>query len=218
VISDFFMSIIATWGVDPHRTKRIYLGLPMEEESATVPSIEGKVLFSFGRFVPWKGFMLLVDLLVDLPAWTLVIAGNGPEYEAVASHAKDRGVINRVQLPGQIAREEIIGWLRRADAFVLNTSQENFSFQVLEAMREGAAIITTRVGSLPELITDGVEGVLCEPNDGKGFLTAIRSVIDEPELWKARRYAARQKALQFSIETSARETADAIRTVCRSSS
>lgn len=214
VPSDFFVRLMDTWGIDQARIQRVYLGLPAEEKGVSIPVTNEKVMFSLGRFVPWKGFRLLIDLLPELPGWKLMIAGDGPEHTAIAQYAQQHGVSARVLLPGMISREEVMGWYRRADAFVLNTSQENFSFQVLEAMREGSAIITTRIGSLPELVTDGVEGVLLEPNDRTAFLEAVRSIEQEPERWKARREAARRKAHVFSIEASARGSVEAIRSVC----
>lgn len=212
--SDYFKGIMSMWGIRPERLERIYLGLPDENDAAKLPPVEGKVMFSLGRFVPWKGFPMLIDLLADLPDWQLVIAGNGPEYERVKAYAEQRGVASRTHLPGSIPRPELLGWFKRADAFVLNTGQENFSFQVLEAMLAGAPIITTRVGSLPELITDGVEGVLCTPNDLPAFRAAIDSLETEPDVWRVRRAAAKQKSAQFSIEASARACAAAITRLC----
>jgi glycogen(starch) synthase len=215
VPSDFFLKLVGDWGLPHGRTKRVYLGLPMEAEPADIPSIEGNVIFSLGRFVPWKGFPMLIDLLLRFQDWQLVIAGSGPDHKNIEALAREKGVASRVLLPGMISRAQVIGWYKRADAFVLNTSQENFSFQVLEAMREGAAIITTNIGSLPELITDKVEGVLCDPNNIAEFAVALQSIEDQPQIWNMRKSAAQAKAHHFSIQTSAKGTVEAIRNICR---
>lgn len=212
--SDYFASVIREWGVREERVKRIYLGVPDDRGHASIPEITGKVFFSLGRLVPWKGFPLLLELLVRLPEWQLVLAGDGPDRIALQEKAHMLGVSNRVQFLGSISHEEVMSWFARADAFVYNTAWESFSFQVLEALMQGVPIITTRVGSLPELIEDGVEGVLCSYNDIEAFVRAIKSIESEPDVWNKRREAARRKAAMFSLSESANKTVETIRMVC----
>jgi glycosyltransferase involved in cell wall biosynthesis len=214
VPSDYFKTIAATWGIRPERLVRIYLG--MDAPEGAVPPGDrpsGRVLFSVGRFVPWKGFTLLLHLLAAAPEWQAVIAGGGPLQGALEAQARVLGVTERVRFTGPLPREEVLGWCASADAFVLNTSFESFSFQVLEAMAMGAAIITTTAGSLPELITDGVEGVLCDPGDTDAFGRALASIGGDPA-WEARREAAKKKAGKFSLAASADAFAEAIETLC----
>ena len=212
--SDYFASIIRNWGVPEERVKRIYLGVPADRRHASIPETTGKVFFSLGRLVPWKGFPLLLELLVRFPEWHLVLAGDGPDRIALEERAHMLGVSNRVQFLGSISHEEVMSWFARADAFVYNTAWESFSFQVLEALMQGVPIITTRVGSLPELIEDGVEGVLCPYNDIEAFVRAIKTIESEPDVWNKRREAARRKAAMFSLSESANKTVETIRMVC----
>lgn len=213
--SDYFKGIVLGWGVSPERLVRIYLGLDRSDEPR-MPSArpEGKTLFSVGRFVPWKGFPLILELLQALPEWRAVIAGEGPERARLEADAKRLGVAERVRFTGPLPHAEVLGWCAAADAYVLNTSFESFSFQVLEAMLMGAAIVTTAVGSLPELITDGVEGVLCTPDDLAAFRRALVSIEKEPGTWAARREAARLKAARFSLQASGEAFVRALKDVC----
>jgi len=212
--SNYFARVIEQWGIPQERIKRIYLGIPEDEVMANAPALEGKTFFSLGRFVPWKGFPLLLELLKRFPEWHLVLAGDGPDRSTLEEKASSLGVSNRIRFLGPIPHDEVMAWLARTDAFVYNTAWESFSFQVLEALSQGAAIVTTRVGSLPELVEDGVEGVLCEHDDLEAFVRAIKSIETEPALWNKRRAAAKQKAAKFSLSASASETANIIRTVC----
>ena len=82
---------------------------------------------------------------------------------------------------------------------MLNTEFESFSYQIVEAMSVGAAIITTKVGSIPELITPDIEGILCERNDKVCLTEAIKSIEHNPEIWLSRKRAAEEKAQTFSI-------------------
>lgn len=216
VPSDFLKRIVSSWGVVHQTLVRIYLGLESREEPVaptTVP--EGRTLFSAGRMVPWKGFAMLVELIHELPAeWHLVIAGDGPERGHLKAQAERLGVQSRVRFLGNIPRVEVLGWCRAADVFVLNTAQETFSFQILEAMAAGAAVITTNVCSTPELITDGVEGVLLTPNDLSAFRQAILSSASEKELWERRRAAAMERAGSFTAAASAATFAEELKKIC----
>ncbi len=213
--SDYFADVIAGWGVHKKRLKRIYLGLPANEQvEMPKEEKEAKILFSMGRFVPWKGFPMLIQLLSRMPGWRLVIAGDGPDAIRLEQYAAELKVDDRVTFLGAIPRAQVLGWLRHADAFVYNTHWESFSFQVLEALAAGVPVITTRVGSLPELVTDGVEGVLCEPNDIDAFQQALESIEADASMWQGRSSRAKEKAQRFTIDASAKEFAAEIKSLC----
>ncbi len=214
--SDYFKGVVARWGVPPERLMRIYLGLDGLEAAEVPPAVPGgKILFSLGRLVPWKGFSMLIALVQKLsPEWKLVIAGSGPLRAKLAEEVRSLGVAERVIFTGPLPHATVLGWMRRADAFVLNTAFESFSFQVLEAMLSGSRIIATTAGSLPELIADGREGILCAPNDRAAFTQAIERIEREPEAWEARRAAAQQKAAAFAAQTSLEAFQKAVQSVC----
>lgn len=215
VPSDYFKTIVSTWEVPSERLVRIYLGIDTALEAIRPEERPaGKVLFSVGRFVPWKGFTLLLRLLVDFPEWRAVIAGDGPLRSVLEAQARVLGVSERVLFTGVLPRAEVLGWCAAANAFVLNTSFESFSFQVLEAMSVGGAVITTRAGSLPELLTDDACGVLCEANDHEAFRQALASIDTDPTAWQKRRLAAKERANRFTLATSGAAFAEAIETLC----
>lgn len=213
--SEYFKKIIAGWGVRPERLQRIYLGLDFTDKIvAPLERPEGSVMVSIGRFVPWKGFSVLLEILAALPEWQLVLVGDGPQRTELQTKVRTLGVENRVLFTGAVSHAEVLGWCVAADAFVLNTEFESFSFQVLEAMAVGVPVITTRVGSLPELIEDGVEGILCTPNDSDALLRAIKSTVADSETWKRRTEAAQKKAKTFSIGASATAFAESLKHIC----
>ncbi|MDR3547299.1 MAG: glycosyltransferase family 4 protein, partial [Candidatus Pacebacteria bacterium] len=216
VPSNYLRGIVAQWGVRPERLMRIYLGIDFSEEPIMPTDVpDGKILFTLGRLVPWKGFAMLIDLMHELPKeWHLVIAGDGPLRGELEKQADAIGIADRITFTGALPRAEILGWYRAADAFALNTSFESFSFQVLEAMASGTPVIATNIGSLPELITNGVEGVLCTPNDSEAFKEAILSTQSEAGAWQTQTDDAVRKARGFSVETSVHAFADAVTKLC----
>jgi glycosyltransferase involved in cell wall biosynthesis len=212
VPSEYFASVVRQWGVAPGRIRTIYHGVALPrpvEEPAGRP--EGNLIASAGRLVPWKGFDALIRALAALPAWRLVLLGDGPERSRLEALARGEGVADRVLFTGALPRARSLGWIASADCFALATSFESFSFQIVEAMALGSAVITTPIGSIPELITDGVEGVLLPPDDTEGFARAIESVRADPASWERRRAAAREKARSFSPERMLTATAALLR-------
>ena len=205
--SHYFQDIVIGWGVPKEKVVVIYNGIELSVESVKPKKIpSGNIIVSAGRLVPWKGFKGLIDVLAELPPnWVLVIVGEGPEHELLIKYAAVHSVSERVVFAGRLSREEVFGWYKVATVFALNTSFESFSFQIVEAMASGVPVVTTHIGSIPELITDGVEGVLLEPDDRDGFCTTIESINADTDVWNKRTKKAQEKAKQFSIETTVTE-------------
>ncbi len=213
VPSEYFAGVVRTWGVNPSRLTVILHGVSMPAHLPKPLRPPGLLMASLGRLVPWKGFRMLIELLPALPEWRLVIVGDGPERGALERRAAELSVADRVTFTGALARDAALGWCAAADAFVLNTSFESFSFQVAEAMLLGIPVIATEVGSIPELIESGAEGILLAPDDREGFRAAIESVPAEQETWSARIRAAKRKAAAFSEDAAVTRTAEALRSL-----
>lgn len=149
--SRYFAGIVSGWGVQKPRLYIIYNGIQLPLESVAPDTVESPCMVSVGRLVPWKGFSTLIHLAAQMPQWHLVIVGDGPERHALEEQARKLTVADRVQFTGQLSRAQVIGWYRASSAFVLNTSFESFSFQIVEAMAAGVPIIAANIGSIPEL-------------------------------------------------------------------
>ena len=199
--SEYFRTLIIGWGVDAKKVTTIYNGVDLNIKVAPgLVKPASLVLLSAGRLVPWKGFECLIEAMQALPNWQLVILGEGPEREKLQGQIEKLGLQNQIELKGNVSREEVFAWCTISDAFVLNTHFESFSFQIVEAMAAGIPIITTTVGSLPELITHEKEGILVTPNDSEAFLAAIKTVVTDKASWQRRVNAAHEKAEMFSIQ------------------
>lgn len=200
--SHYFGRLVAAWGPGADKITVIYNGIKLADLPASVEdwSRRSQTIISAGRLVPWKGFSELVDLVSDLPEWRLIIVGDGPERLALEKQILFRRVADRVTLLGQVPPERLFSLLTSAGVFILNTAFESFSFLVVEAMDAGIPVITTTVGSLPELITDNQEGILVKPNDTVTIKRALQRIISENEWRQALIHRARQKAREFSID------------------
>ncbi|MBP6924266.1 MAG: glycosyltransferase family 4 protein [Candidatus Pacebacteria bacterium] len=197
--SNYFKHLVTNWGVNPKKVHAIYNGVDLDIKADLPEKVGKKMIVTSGRLVPWKGFDVLIKIMKDLPDWDLVILGSGPEEERLKELSVRCNVVDRVHLMGQATRQQVFGWCCIADVFVLNTHFESFSYQIVEAMYSGTPVITTTVGSLPELIDSGAEGLLVNPDDEKALVEGIESVCTEKELWHKRTLCAQDKAKTFSI-------------------
>lgn len=208
--SAYLKSIIASWGVPQEKIMIIYSALfPLRvEESRTQLreqlAYDGTVVVSVGRLVPWKGFLELIEavaaLRTDIPDIKLVIIGDGPQLGALQARIATLGLQNIVRLIGRMGKETLGAAIKAADVFVLNTTYEGLSHQLLEVMDLGVPIVTTNVGGNPELIKDGVSGFLVEPHDEEALIAAIKRIAESEDLRVRMVQNARVRTRDFSKE------------------
>ncbi len=100
----------------------------------------------------------------------------------------------RVRFLGPVAHAEIPTHLRRADVVVNSAIEEAFGMPVAEAMAARRPVVASRVGGLPELVEDGVSGLLVRPNDAQALAAALGRLLDDPGLRTAMGAAGRRRA------------------------
>jgi sugar transferase (PEP-CTERM/EpsH1 system associated) len=146
------------------------------------------VLGTVGRLVAVKDQQLLVNALHKLVSHRpelrdclrLIMVGDGPERAALSQQIDTLQLSNLVWLAGD--REDIPELLRAMDIFVLPSLGEGISNTVLEAMATGLPVIASRVGGNPELVQEGISGLLFPAADVDALTRALATLIDEPSL------------------------------------
>lgn len=132
-----------------------------------------------------KGIFDLIEcwpaVLAAAPYAKLLIGGNG-EIEKAQALVDSLGLTDSVELLGWIAGDQKLDLLRHADLYVLPSYNEGLPMSVLEAMSWGCPVVTTRVGGVPQLITDQVDGLLIEPGDRKALARSIIELAKDPIL------------------------------------
>jgi len=201
VPSFYFKNVVSRWVRDVKKIHVIYNGIKLRDlNQFSADENKDKIIFSVGRMVPWKGFDVLIEIMVDLPDWRLIIVGGGPTKEQLINLIDKLNLKKNVELKNSMLREELLIYLNKAKVFVLNTSFESFSFQVVEAMNTGVPVITTNIGNLPEIINNNEEGILVEPNNKKQIIEAIKKIEKDGDFRKNIIINAHQKAQKFSLE------------------
>ncbi|MHC4547938.1 MAG: N-acetyl-alpha-D-glucosaminyl L-malate synthase BshA [Planctomycetota bacterium] len=174
-----------------------YTPQPCPETSAYFTREGEKVLLHVSNFRPVKRSLDVIDVFArvarEVPA-RLLLVGEGPELLAAEARAAECGLGERVQALGQ--RGEIERVLPCADLFLLPSESESFGLAALEAMACGVPPLASNVGGLPEVIEDGVSGILCAPGDVDGMATRALALLSDPEAYRAMAGAARARAVE----------------------
>lgn len=186
--SEYLRGLALGWGIDPERISVLHNPapdvpeLPPREELRRELELEGPTLAFAGRLGLPKALGVALEALAAAPEASLVVAGDGPERERLERHAAELGLDNRVRFLGNLSRGGVLRLFRAADAVVLSSSWENLPHTVLEALVVGTPVIATAVGGVPEVVSDGENGLLVPPGDPQALAAAIRRLLDDGEL------------------------------------
>jgi len=135
------------------------------------------IVGGLGRLVHQKGFDVLIDALAILPGVSAVVAGDGPECDALLQRARDRSVADRfVVVPWT---SDIGPFLRSLDVFVLPSRYEGLPLVLLEAMATGAPVVAADVGAVSEAIVPGESGLLVPPDDAPALAAGIGQLLGD---------------------------------------
>jgi glycosyltransferase involved in cell wall biosynthesis len=175
--------------IDPER----YVPLPEQiEHTAGLPT---PFVLCVCRHVPKKGVDTLLhafsSMLTTLPDVTLVLVGDGPllaEHRALAARL---GIMHRVRFMGELDHARVAPLFARCALYVLPSRIEPFGIVLLEAGYYARPIVATRVGGVPEIITDQVDGLLVEPDDPPALARQMTALLRDPA--RGERYGRRAR-------------------------
>ena len=163
------------------------------------------------RLVPKNGLEFLIESLPSIRRRfsdvSVLIAGDGPERERLEARVRELGLHESVIFAGNQDNDDLPEFYAAADIVAIPSLKEATSIAGLEAMASACAVVATNVGGLPEIIEDGVSGLLVPPRDPEALALAIMRLIETPELRKQLGLAARALVEQkFTWEQVASET------------
>ncbi len=201
-------------GVPAERVRVIHNGIEFERltrapatdlRQALGISPDMLVIGAPGSLIPRKGFDVLIPAFSRLttPAH-LLIAGTGPEQDALMRQASGLGVADRVHFIG--FSDTIADFYRACDVVALASRVEAFGLVLAEAGFCGLPVIATRVGGVPEVVADGETGLLVPPDDVAALAEALQRLADDPALRRRLGQTGHVRARsQFSADRLARE-------------
>ncbi|ADP82836.1 glycogen synthase [Pseudofrankia inefficax] len=211
--------------VDPAKVHVIRNGIDTEEYS---PDLGTDVLERYGvdpgrpsvvfvgRITRQKGVPVLLRAAAELdPRAQLVLCAGAPDTPELLAEvtelvdglkARRDGV---TWISGMLQKPEVIQLLSHASLFACPSVYEPLGIVNLEAMACGAAVVASRVGGIPEVVDDGVTGLLVPPDDPSALAAAMNTVLADPKRAAALGRAGRDRAVtEFGWAAIARQTAD----------
>jgi len=218
VPSKYVRSLVQGWGIPEDRIVVIHNAirqpdvLSAEKRQARIIlgfSKDERLLITIGRLIPLKRIDQIIKIIPQLDNVKLIVAGDGPEKKPLERLVASLNLRDRVLLTGQVSQEEVPIYLRASDVFVLNSETEGLSHVLLEAMAVGVPIIATGAGGNPEVVEDGVNGLLIPIGDQEKLTEAILRVLQDRELAGEFVKRSRDKAARiFSWDVMVERTLD----------
>ncbi|MCQ0969707.1 glycosyltransferase family 4 protein [Paracoccus sp. TK19116] len=185
-------------GIEPERYRKV--------------SVEGanplEIVF-IGRMAGVKGAPLMIAALerlrADHPDARLVMIGDGPERPALEAQARAAGLQGAVEFTGYLDQDQVAARLSAAAMLALPSFAEGVPVVLMEAMATGLPVVTTRIAGIPELVEDGVSGILVPPGDLDALVEALSALLADTEMRARLGQAGRAKvARDFHQATEAK--------------
>jgi glycosyltransferase involved in cell wall biosynthesis len=185
---------------DPSRVHLSYHGLNLSAfapNPVARPPRDGSraddpvTILSVGRAVPKKGYDVLLRALALLPGdlhWRFVHIGGGEERPALKALAGELGLGDRVLFEGAMDQSEVLAAYRMADLFALacritaDGDRDGLPNVLVEAASQRLCCVSTTISAIPELFTDGENGLLVPPEDAEALALALERAIRHPGL------------------------------------
>jgi N-acetyl-alpha-D-glucosaminyl L-malate synthase BshA len=160
-----------------------------------------RVLVHISNFRPVKRLVDVVRVFAGVRKAmkaTLVMVGDGPDRDPAQREAVRLGVQHNVRFAGRV--DDVADLLRGGDLFLLPSETESFGLAALEAMACGVPVIASRVGGLPEVVTEGESGFLADVGDVATMTERAITVLSDPERLDEMRRRAVRRADDFSAD------------------
>lgn len=159
-----------------------------------------QIIFA-GRFMPQKNPLQLVRVLAQVQdtAWNCIMLGDGPLRQDIQKEIINLGLQKRFSLPGWVKPEEVIDAFSRSDILFMPSLSEGLPMVGVQALSMGLAIVASDIGGFIDLVAQGENGYLIDPNDVAGFSEALRNLLKDTKKLHTFRSASRHRAKKFDI-------------------
>lgn len=210
-ISDFCRSQAMAFSSPSHWSKLhiVHCGVEPERYANVVQRQEqGPHLTFVGRLAAVKGlpvlFGALPQVLRDFPDLTVTLIGDGPERTQLERDAQNAGLDDVVEFAGYRSQSDVALMLQQTDMLVLPSFAEGVPVVLMEAMAARVPVVTTQIAGIPELVEDGVSGVLVPPGDVGALAQAIGGLLADKARCLQMGQAGRDKVIdEFDIANEA---------------
>lgn len=198
--------------VTPYAPRRAFRPVPLEQtvEVRRRLGVEDEFLLFVGTIEPRKNLFTLIRAYEEILRRNslrpqLVIAGmQGWLMDDLFSYIKRAGIGDRLCFTGYLSEEDLSALYSSCRVFIYPSLYEGFGLPPLEAMACGAPVITSRIGSIMEVV--GSAARLIEPTDAEALAQSIIKLLEDDGERERLRRAGRERALRFTWEKTAQQT------------
>jgi glycosyltransferase involved in cell wall biosynthesis len=168
-----------------------HCGMPVDKYELRPHPVKNEipVVLSVGRLTPMKGFDTLIKASFELHKKNIIhkltIVGFGPDKDYLHKLASDLGIGNHIAFMDYCSPAEVKSLLTSSDLFVLASkydknkgTQDGIPVAIMEAMSIGIPVISTKISGIPELIEDGINGFLVNPDNPVELSAKIKAVFE----------------------------------------
>ena len=138
------------------------------------------------------------------------IVGQGPELPRLVNLTVSLGISDHIKFLGPLSHSDLLREFVACDLFCLPSLQEGFGLVFLEAMASGKAVVACRASSTPELIQDGVNGLLAQPHDDHDLAEQLVRLLEDANLRAAMGQASLATAAEYTLDNTAQRLLDLV--------
>ena len=173
----------------------------------------------FGRLAPQKGPDILLEaasaVAAHLPQVSFVVTGEGELGGALRAQAETLQLTASVKFKGACPQEETVARMREMDVVVVPSRWEGCPYVVLEAFQAGVPLVASAVGGVPDLVRNGVNGVLVAPEDAEALSDALLGLLRDPQKRRALAEQGRKDAGLCGVDAMAKAVGGVYRQIAR---
>jgi glycosyltransferase involved in cell wall biosynthesis len=203
------------YGVPSSKCAVQHLGVADPRQRLPLVPVEARedTVLCVGRLHPSKGQDILIDAISKLGpsanGTRFHFLGNGPALEDLRRRAVEKDVAGRCVFAGTMKHEEVVSRMSQAKAVVAPSRSEAFGLVNVEAISVATPVVASCVGGIPEIVRDGVEGLLFAPGDSASLAGKLATLLSDIELRKRLGSNGRDRFLRaFELKQRVRDHAN----------
>ncbi len=192
--------VVSCYNINRNQVTTIYNPVDVKKYKKQAEHTNDFSFICVGRFSPIKNHHMLIEAMSYVhkkyPNAMLYLAGEGELMESVSLQVKEAGLDNNVVFLGNV--DNIPDLLPTMDVLVLSSKSEACPMVILEAMASEVPVIGTRVGGVPELITNN--GMVVDCDDVEGFARAMCKMIEKPVMKEEMKANSRKLVKKYDVD------------------
>lgn len=159
-----------------------------------------RIVFA-GRFAFQKNPLAVVRILARIQdaSWFCTMIGDGSMFSKIQEAVSKSNMTDRFDLTGWLTQEAVMQEFLRSDILLMPSRSEGLPVVGVQALAAGLAIVASNVGGFPEIVDQGVNGFLSDPEDEDSMAQALHTYLEHPEALIEAKQASRERAARFDL-------------------